>query len=136
MAGARQTSFVFRIAQTIRAILLANATLTNIGGLRVSMLPSQVPGCAAAWQCRLMMKLLAPMISSLLRERSPILVVASNPCFPPVECCRRVKPSQAAKSRPLRKTSGGGPSEARAVAGRSEASLSISAINRLTFLTP
>jgi hypothetical protein len=55
--------------QTIRASLLVGATRTNVGGLRVSILPSHAPGRAAAWTCRLMMTLLAPMVSSRLRDR-------------------------------------------------------------------
>ncbi len=59
-------------ANTMRAILLASATRVSIGGLRDSISPSHVPGRAAAWVCRLMMTLLAPMISSRLNERTEI----------------------------------------------------------------
>ena len=51
----------------MRAILLASATRTSIGGLRDSIPASQVPGRAAAWTWRLMMTLLAPRISRRLR---------------------------------------------------------------------
>lgn len=95
-------------AQTIRAILFASATRTSIGGLRVSIPPSHVPGRAATWTCRLMMTLLAPMISSRRKERSPIFVVAPRRCLPPVECCLGVRPGHAAKSRAFRNVSGGG----------------------------
>ena len=63
-----------------------------------------------------MITLLAPMISSRLRDRSPIFVVAPRRCLPPVECCLGTNPSQAAKSRAFRKVSGGGASVAIAVA--------------------
>ena len=82
-------------AQTIRAVrgllepvarhrsLLASPTRTNIGGLRINIPPSQVPGRAAAWTCRWMMTLFAPMISSRRKDRSPILVVAQGAaCLP------------------------------------------------------
>lgn len=58
----------------MRAILFASATRTSIGGLRVSIPPSQVPGRAAAWTCRLMMTLLAPMISNRLSIGGIILL--------------------------------------------------------------
>ena len=96
--------------------VFASATRTSIGGLRDSIPPSHVPGWAAAWVCSLMMTLLAPMISSRRSDRSPIFVVAPSRCFPPVECCRGTSPSQAAKSRALRKVSGGGARLALAVA--------------------
>jgi hypothetical protein len=67
----------------------------------ISIPSSHVPGLAEVWTCRLMMTLLAPMISSRLRERSPILVVAARRCLPPVECCLGVRPSHAAKPRAL-----------------------------------
>lgn len=62
------------------------------------------------------MTLFAPITSSRLRDRSPIFVVAPSRCFPPVECWRGTRPNQAAKSRPLRKCSGGGASVAKAMA--------------------
>ena len=52
-----------------------------------------------------MMTALAPMIRSGRSVRSPILNVAPSSCLPPVECWLGVKPSQAAKSRPLAKVS-------------------------------
>jgi hypothetical protein len=48
--------------------------------------------------------------------RSPILDVAPSFCLPPVDRCTGVKPSQAAKSRPLRNVSTGGARAAMAVA--------------------
>lgn len=46
-AGEWQTRPRALKARTIRAILLASATRTNMGGLRVSILPNQGPGLAA-----------------------------------------------------------------------------------------
>src|SRR5690349_22263192 len=40
--------------------------------------------------------------------RSPIVEIAPSFCLPPVDFCRGVSPSQAAKSRPARKPSGAG----------------------------
>src|SRR6185312_11864055 len=40
--------------------------------------------------------------------RSPIFEIAPSFCLPPVDFCRGVSPSQAAKSRPARKPSGAG----------------------------
>ena len=48
--------------------------------------------------------------------RSPIFEIAPSFCLPPVECWRGVSPTQAAKSRPLAKVSGGGARAAIAVA--------------------
>ena len=67
----------------MRAILLASATRTSIGGLRDSIPASQVPGRAEEWTWRLMMTLLAPRISRRRRDRSPILVVARHRHQPP-----------------------------------------------------
>ncbi len=55
-------------------ILLASATLTSIGGLRASILASHDPG-AAPLRARHTTSLLAPMIRSRRRDRSPIFVV-------------------------------------------------------------
>ncbi|SEH87088.1 hypothetical protein SAMN05216228_1010161 [Rhizobium tibeticum] len=46
---------------------------------------------------------IAPMIRSRRMSRCPIFDVRPRTCFPPLECCFGTKPSQAAKSRPLRK---------------------------------
>ena len=46
----------------------------------------------------------------------PIFVVAPRRCLPPAKCCRGTRPSHAAKSRALRKVSGGGARTAMAVA--------------------
>ncbi|SHF52662.1 hypothetical protein SAMN02746095_03588 [Acidocella aminolytica 101 = DSM 11237] len=46
----------------------------------------------------------APITSSLRISRLPVLVILPRRVFPPVECCRGTKPSQAAKCRALLKT--------------------------------
>ena len=99
----------------MRAILLASATLTSIGGLRASILASHDPG-AAPLRARHTTSLLAPMIRSRRRDRSPIFVVEPRRCLPPVECCRGTSPSHAAKSRPRLKVSGDGASATSALA--------------------
>ena len=85
-------------AQMTRAILLAKATLTSIGGLRSSMPASHDP--RGPFLVAQRTAALAPMMSSRRNVRSPIFEVAPSFCFPPVECCSGVSPSQAAKSRP------------------------------------
>ena len=59
--------------------------------------------------CQILLHELAP-------DLNPAGVEASSRCFPPVECCRGPRPSQAAKSRASRKVSGGGARTAMAVA--------------------
>src|SRR3954447_27016309 len=61
-------------AQTIRAILLASATRTSIGGLRASMPPSHEPA-GTPLRAAQRATALAPMISKRRSERSPILEV-------------------------------------------------------------
>ena len=100
----------------MRAILLANATLTSIAGLRPTMSLSHVPCLAPACTFLLMITLLAPMISKRRSDLSPIFVVAPSRCLPPVECCRGTRPNHAAKSRPFWKVSATGYSVAKAVA--------------------
>jgi len=82
-----------------RAILFANATLTSIAGLRAIMLASHEPA-GAPFRAAQRTTELAPMMSRRRSVRSPIFDVAPSLCFPPVECCNGVSPSQAAKSRP------------------------------------
>ena len=108
--------------------MFASATRTSIGGLRKIIPPSQVPDPAIGWTCRFIITLLAPIISNRRKDRSPIhcpaghcgtqcperVVVAPSLCLPPVEFCRGTRPSQAAKSRPLRNVSGGGARATRA----------------------
>jgi len=102
-------------AQTIRASLLASATMATIRGLRASNRPSHVfRFVSPRTACRI--TALAPMISNRLRVRSPIFDVAPSRCFPPVDRWRGVRPSQAAKSRPLRKVAAAGANAMKAVA--------------------
>lgn len=96
--------------------MLASATRTSIGGLRNNIPSSHLLGRVNGWTCRFMITLLAPMISNRRGDRPPIFVVAPRRCFPPVECCRGTRPSQAAKSRPRRKVSGGGARATKVVA--------------------
>ena len=82
-------------AQTMRAILLANATATSILGLRASILACQgsvVTPRRAAQRTTVM----APVINSRLRSRWPIFDVLPSLGLPPVVCCRGTRPSQAA----------------------------------------
>src|SRR3954466_12619326 len=91
----------------MRAILLAKATRTSIGGLQASMRAIQEPA-GAPWRAAQRRTALAPMISRRRRVRSPIFEVAPSFCLPPVECWSGVSPTQAAKSRPRLKVCAGG----------------------------
>src|SRR3954451_9533515 len=91
----------------MRAILLAKATRTSIGGLQASMRAIQEPA-GAPWRAAQRRTALAPMISRRRRVRSPIFEVAPSFCLLPVECWSGVSPTQAAKSRPRRKVCAGG----------------------------
>src|SRR5215210_6054209 len=71
-------------AQTIRAILLASATRTSIGGLRASMRPSHEPA-GTPLRAAQRATALAPMISKRRSERSPILEVLPSRSLPPLE---------------------------------------------------
>src|SRR3954453_14770467 len=82
--GARYTPPCASKAQTMRAILLASATRTSIGGLRASMRPSQHaagPPLRPAQRATA----LAPMISKRRSERSPILELRPSRSLPPLE---------------------------------------------------
>src|SRR5215211_2254338 len=99
----------------MRAILLAKATRTSIGGLQASMRAIQEPA-GAPWRAAQRRTALAPMISRRRRVRSPIFEVAPSFCLLPVECWRGVSPTQAAKSRPRLKVCAGGARAVRATA--------------------
>ena len=111
--GARQVPPLAISAQMTRAILFANATLTSIAGLRAIMLASHEPA-GAPFRAAQRTTELAPMMSRRRSVCSPIFDVAPSLCFPPVECCNGVSPSQAAKSRPRLNVSAGGASAAMA----------------------
>ena len=102
-------------AQTILAILLAKATVTSMRGFLTSMARSHGLALSLPRLAALAAEL-APRIKSRLRLRSPILVVRPSRSLPPLECCRGVSPSQAAKSRPRRKVEAGGANATYAVA--------------------
>src|SRR4051794_8759707 len=68
--GARYTPPLASSAQTIRAIVLASATRTSIGGLRASMRPSHEPA-GTPLRAAQRATALAPMISKRRSERSP-----------------------------------------------------------------
>src|SRR4051794_41429086 len=61
----------------MRAILLAKATRTSIGGLQASMRAIQEPA-GAPWRAAQRRTALAPMISRRRRVRSPIFEVAPS----------------------------------------------------------
>jgi hypothetical protein len=99
----------------MRAILLASATRTSIGGLRAIIRASHEPAGAPLRAARIKI-VFAPIISRRRSVRSPIFEVAPSVCLPPVERCKGVSPTQAAKSRPRLKVSAGGAGAARATA--------------------
>src|SRR3954447_22150993 len=75
----------------MRAILLAKATRTSIGGLQASMRAIQEPA-GAPWRAAQRRTALAPIINRRRRVRSPLFEVAPSFCLPPVECWRGVSP--------------------------------------------
>src|SRR4051812_36734512 len=99
----------------MRAILLASATRTSMGGLRASMRPSHEPA-GTPLRAAQRATALAPMISKRRSARSPILEVLPSRSLPPLERWTGVSPSQAAKSRPRRNMWAGGASAVRAAA--------------------
>src|SRR4051794_18655267 len=87
------------MAQTMRAILLAKATRTSIGGLQASMRAIQEPA-GAPWRAAQRKTALAPIINRRRRVRSPIFEVAPSFCLPPVECWRGGQPHPGGKVPP------------------------------------
>jgi hypothetical protein len=89
------------VAQSMRAILLASAIATSMRGFRASIRASHDPGRPPPrprqWTINI-----APTISRRRMSRCPIFEVRPSFCLPPLECYRGTRPSQAAKSRPLR----------------------------------
>src|SRR4051812_19711645 len=82
--GARYTPPLASKAQTIRAIVLASATRTSIGGLRASMRPRHEPA-RTPLRAAQPAPALAPMISKRRSARSPILEVLPSRSLPPLE---------------------------------------------------
>ena len=102
-------------AQTVLAILFASATVISMRGFRASMPANHAPALSGLRPATFVTEL-APMMRSLRKLRSPIFVVRPRRSFPPLECCRGTRPSQAAKSRPRRKVLAAGASATSAVA--------------------
>ena len=96
---------------------LASATATSIFGLRAIMRPSHVPS-GAPFRAAHLTTATAPTISSRRMSRCPIFEVRPSRSLPPLECCRGVRPTQAAKSRPFEKVSIGGAKNAGLLAAR------------------
>src|SRR3954453_24170587 len=82
--GARYTPPLASSPQTIRAILLATATRTSIGGWRASMRPSPEPA-GTPLRAAQRATALAPMISKRRSERPPTLEVLPSRSLPPLE---------------------------------------------------
>lgn len=91
----------------MRAIRLASAIATSIFGLRASIRASHDPSGAplrAAHRTTAM----TPVISNHRISFWPIFDVRPRRSLPPLECCRGVRPTHAAKSRPFENVSIGG----------------------------
>ena len=99
-AGFRSSSWQIVIAQTMRAILLASATTTSMRGLRAIIRASHDPS-AGPLRAAQVTTADAPMVKSRRISRWPILDVRPSRVLPPVAFCRGVRPTHAAKSRPL-----------------------------------
>ncbi len=97
--SARKISPVLIIAQMIRASLLASATVTRRAGFFARSALSQ-PASAPLRLLTLRSSEVTERTSSFLMWRFPCLLMPPSVCLPPLEFCRGVSPSQAAKSRP------------------------------------
>src|SRR4051794_10153953 len=82
----------------MRAILLANATVTSLTGRRCRISLSQAPSALCQPSARPSIDV-APSTSSLRVSLLPALVIRPRRVLPPVEFCRGTKPSQAANCR-------------------------------------
>ncbi|MBB4577683.1 hypothetical protein GGI59_006597 [Rhizobium lentis] len=98
----------------MRAVLLARATITSMGGLRSSICESQ--GSRDPFRIAQRTAALAPMISNRRKVRSPMREVSPSFCFPPEDRCSGVRPSHAAKLCPFLNVVADGASAASAVA--------------------
>lgn len=103
------------IAQTTRAILFAMATLAKRTGFLASNATSRGSALSGLYLARRINDV-APTTNSILRYRSPILVMRPSRSLPPLEFCEGVSPSQAANSRPERNCPGSATDAANAVA--------------------
>ena len=82
--GALYSSCLMSSAQTMRAVLLASATVTSMRGLRAIICSSHEPaGAPRLLACKT--TALEPMMRSRRKVRSPILVIEPSFCLPPVE---------------------------------------------------
>ena len=88
-------------AQTIRAVLLAMATVATRAGLRSSKDVSHLLA-RSGWDRVCRTSDVIPTTSNDRRYWSPILVIRPSFSLPPLDLFAGVKPSQAANSRPLR----------------------------------
>jgi hypothetical protein len=86
---------------------LASGAATGIFGLRASIRASYEPSEAPLRAAR-RTAATAPMISNPRMSRRPIFDVRPSRSLPPLEWCRGVRPTLAAKSRPFENVSIGG----------------------------
>src|SRR4051794_35826064 len=82
--GARYTPPLASSAQTIRAIVLASATRTSIGGLRASMRPSHEPAGTPLRAAQRAPRRV-PVTNKGRERRPPILEVLPSRSLPPLE---------------------------------------------------
>ena len=95
------------MAQIARAILFAKAIATSIRGFLSNIRASHEPGWIDFRPSQLS-RVIAPMIKSRRMSACPAFETRPSRIFPPDECCRGTRPSQAAKSRPHLKLPIGG----------------------------
>src|SRR3954471_5556958 len=88
---------------------LARKAIAGVGGLGCGCHARHLPVPAFPAKPRPKLTVpttaLAPRMSKRRMVRSPIFEIAPSLCLPPVDVCRGVSPSQAAKSRPARQPS-------------------------------
>ena len=87
----------------IRAFLSASATATSLYGFRASNPANHAGKGTPRFACLIID--VAPTTSRVLSCRLPCFEIDPSFSFPPLESKRGVKPSQAAKSRPVLKPS-------------------------------
>src|ERR1700746_3589478 len=101
-SGGRYASPLNKTAQTMRAILLANAPVATCLRLRAVRLASHV---LRPKDCFVLCSstVCAPKAKSFRRYLFPRLLVPVSCCLPPVECSPGTTPNQAANPRPFLK---------------------------------